>query len=354
MGFAALLCNQSGDKYSWVSIPASACAACTLGPVFTGAYFTPFPLLPTRRPLVLWWSRFGFLVSAARTSSGKLPYGPTGPCRAPSPFPGVGGGITGAGYSPEGCITSEVAPEVPPQNPHHMRYSPMLHRTKCIRQSPTRTHQSPLHAAEPDAPAEADSTQPFQAPSTHPNTLGRSYRTQQSQVPSADPKCTRVKASVLRNGSLPGVTRVLRYGAPSPAGSSPVRVEMTVATLYTKVGRGVGVDQQHADSESLSFVAHKRPPHPWHQQMSGTRARQPENCFAGGGGGGWHGRLAKEGGGGFQKWASVPGPLFCVRTDVATKGAGTQILARKITSKRVVRSSAGAYAIYPPFLGSFA
>ena len=47
--------------------------------------------------------------------------------------------------------------------------------------------------------------------------------------------------------------------------------------------------------------------------------------------GGWHGRPAKEGGGGggFQKWASVPGPLFCVRTDVATKGAGTQILAWK-------------------------
>ena len=57
---------------------------------------------------------------------------------------------------------------------------------------------------------------------------------------------------------------------------------------------------------------------------------RPENCFLGGGGGGWHGRPAKEGGGGFQKWASVPGPLFCVRTDVATKGAGTQkILARK-------------------------
>ena len=46
-------------------------------------------------------------------------------------------------------------------------------------------------------------------------------------------------------------------------------------------------------------------------------------------GGGWHGRPAKEGGGG-SEWASVPGPLFCVRTDVATKGAGTQILARKI------------------------
>ena len=39
-------------------------------------------------------------------------------------------------------------------------------------------------------------------------------------------------------------------------------------------------------------------------------------------------------GGGFQKWGSVPGPLFCVRTDVATKGAGTQILARKFFSRK--------------------
>ena len=31
-----------------------------------------------------------------------------------------------------------------------------------------------------------------------------------------------------------------------------------------------------------------------------------------------------------------------------------QLVCTKITSKRVVRSSAGAYAIYPPFLGSFA
>ena len=54
----------------------------------------------------------------------------------------------------------------------------------------------------------------------------------------------------------------------------------------------------------------------------------------GGGGGGWHGRPAKDGGGGFRKWASVPGPLFCVRTDVPTKGAGTQILARKIFSRK--------------------
>ena len=44
------------------------------------------------------------------------------------------------------------------------------------------------------------------------------------------------------------------------------------------------------------------------------------------GGGGGHGRPLKEGGGGFQKWASVPGPLFCVRTDVAAKGTRTQIL----------------------------
>ena len=54
---------------------------------------------------------------------------------------------------------------------------------------------------------------------------------------------------------------------------------------------------------------------------------RPENCFAGGGMAWAHGE--GRGGGGFQKWASVPSPLFCVRTDVATKGAGTQILARK-------------------------
>ena len=29
MGFAASLCHQSGDRYSWVSIPASACVVCT-------------------------------------------------------------------------------------------------------------------------------------------------------------------------------------------------------------------------------------------------------------------------------------------------------------------------------------
>ena len=41
---------------------------------------------------------------------------------------------------------------------------------------------------------------------------------------------------------------------------------------------------------------------------------------------------AEGGGGGLEKWGSVSGPLFCVRTDVATKGAGTQILARKFFS----------------------
>ena len=56
-------------------------------------------------------------------------------------------------------------------------------------------------------------------------------------------------------------------------------------------------------------------------------AVRPENCFAGGGMA-W--APGEGGGGAFQKWASVPGPLFCVRTDVAAKGAGTQILARKI------------------------
>ena len=47
-------------------------------------------------------------------------------------------------------------------------------------------------------------------------------------------------------------------------------------------------------------------------------------------GGGMAWAPGEGGGGGFQKWASVPGPLFCVWPDVATKGAGTQILARKI------------------------
>ena len=46
--------------------------------------------------------------------------------------------------------------------------------------------------------------------------------------------------------------------------------------------------------------------------------------------GGWDGMGARRRrGGGFQKWASVPGPLYCARTVVATKGAGTQIMARK-------------------------
>ena len=49
-----------------------------------------------------------------------------------------------------------------------------------------------------------------------------------------------------------------------------------------------------------------------------------------GGGMAWAPGEGGGGGGAFQKWASVPGPLFCVRTDVAAKGAGTQILARKI------------------------
>ena len=80
-----------------------------------------------------------------------------------------------------------------------------------------------------------------------------------------------------------------------------------------------------AEDQALSTP---HPPRPGYTRGWVGEPRRPENCFAGGG---WHGRRAKEGGGGaFQKWASVPGPLFCVRTDVAAKGAGTQILARKI------------------------
>ena len=38
---------------------------------------------------------------------------------------------------------------------------------------------------------------------------------------------------------------------------------------------------------------------------------------------------AEGGGGGLEKWGSVSGPLFSVRTDVGAKGTGTQNLARK-------------------------
>ena len=57
---------------------------------------------------------------------------------------------------------------------------------------------------------------------------------------------------------------------------------------------------------------------------------QPENCSAGGRGVTW--TPAEGGGGGLEKWDSVSGPLFCVRTDVGAKGTGTQNLARKIFS----------------------
>ena len=47
---------------------------------------------------------------------------------------------------------------------------------------------------------------------------------------------------------------------------------------------------------------------------------RPENCSSGGGGGG-HGGRTKGGGWGLEKWASVPGPLFCVTMDVGAEGA---------------------------------
>ena len=62
-------------------------------------------------------------------------------------------------------------------------------------------------------------------------------------------------------------------------------------------------------------------------QPSKTAPRAARKLLCGGGDG--MGARRRGGGGAFQKWASVPGPLFCVRTDVAAKGAGTQNLARK-------------------------
>ena len=53
-------------------------------------------------------------------------------------------------------------------------------------------------------------------------------------------------------------------------------------------------------------------------------------ALPGGGGGDMDARRRRGGGGGLEKWGSVSGPLFCVRTDVGAEGAGTPILARKV------------------------
>ena len=62
--------------------------------------------------------------------------------------------------------------------------------------------------------------------------------------------------------------------------------------------------------------------------IAGGAAGRPENCSAGGGGG-VDMDARRRRGGGLEKWGSVSGPLFCVRTDVGAEGAGTQNLARK-------------------------
>ena len=56
-----------------------------------------------------------------------------------------------------------------------------------------------------------------------------------------------------------------------------------------------------------------------------------------GGGGGVTWTPAEGGGGRVEKWGSVSGPLFCVRTDVGAKGTGTQnsIAFGKSTSQRI-------------------
>ena len=65
------------------------------------------------------------------------------------------------------------------------------------------------------------------------------------------------------------------------------------------------------------------PPH-W-----GTGVGRPENCSVGGGG---DMDARRRRGGGLEKWGSVSGPLFCVRTDIGAEGARAQILAWKFFS----------------------
>ena len=58
--------------------------------------------------------------------------------------------------------------------------------------------------------------------------------------------------------------------------------------------------------------------------MGGSQGDLKIALRGGGGGVTW---TPAEGGGGLEKWGSVSGPLFCVRTDVGAEGAGTQNLA---------------------------
>ena len=81
------------------------------------------------------------------------------------------------------------------------------------------------------------------------------------------------------------------------------------------------------------------------------------------GGGGVDGEGRCRGGRGFNsgRGGSIEPPKTWGGGGLRNKGSIDRTIdqllrnwALKITSKRVVRSSAGAYAIYPPFLGSFA
>ena len=85
-------------------------------------------------------------------------------------------------------------------------------------------------------------------------------------------------------------------------------------------------DRRPIPGPSLTFgaracVGNRRP----NGECEGAQRRGHGDLdIAPGGHGG--GGMVREGGG-LEKWASVPGPLFCVRADVGAKGAATQTLA---------------------------
>ena len=151
-------------------------------------------------------------------------------------------------------------------------------------------------------------------------------------------------------------------GAPSPSVESRFQVYMLVLVLTREVSalfvRETYTNRARLQCPPLVVAPQGLPclqpvPHhraaPWAERNFALRGGGGGGVQAPGGGGGGVQKMAFQGGlkiallggmawapgegggggGAFQKWASMPGPLFCVRTDVAAKGAGTKILAGK-------------------------
>ena len=111
--------------------------------------------------------------------------------------------------------------------------------------------------------------------------------------------------------SVRSLVRRCRSVGPSPpnghhAATGRVRAKQSEGGWETR-----GSEAQHA---ALSTKPPQPPP-----RQGNIRNWAARKLLCGGGGAGMGARRRRGGGGGLQKWASVPGLLFCVRTDVPPK-----------------------------------